>query len=163
MASRGVNSASNDQAPEPGFVPSQDFFNPPEYRGQSLRRWWEMVDATYREGMSRLIAYERSRGNEAWADAAQAHLAGQDQAAQVASPFAPRRIDPAFIKELLRPTDRPEEPITTGVPFGPGAMALRMPGEDDARYRVRVASALMSSPGATAAVQELARRLMEGR
>lgn len=173
-APKGVNAASNDQAPE-GYIPSQDFFNPPEYHGGPLKNYWREVDRSYREGMRRVAQYEAARGNTALASAIEAHLAGRDTGAGPVQPAGtnptgleqggtgPMRIDPELISEILRPSDRPDEPITTGLPFGPGPSFVRQPQEPEDRFRQRVAAALMSSPTATPEVITFARRLAEGR
>jgi hypothetical protein len=63
---------------------------------------------------------------------------------------------------LMGPSQRPNEPITTGLPFGDGSAFLRMPGEDDTRFRSRVVQALLGSPSADAAVKAFALRMQRG-
>ena len=72
-------------------------------------------------------------------------------------------ITPELVQQILRPTDRPDEPITTGLPFGPGANFLRLPNETDDRYRSRIASSLAHAGFVTGAVVTFAQRLAEGR
>jgi hypothetical protein len=46
---------------------------------------------------------------------------------------------------LFAPTDRPDEPITHGAPFGAGANFVALPYEDEFAFRRRVADELESS------------------
>src|SRR5687767_9493690 len=62
---------------------------------------------------------------------------------------------------IFGPTDRPDEPITEGVPFGPGAVGIRGANETDRQFLMRVASTL-NTPGAPAAVQRFAGRVARG-
>lgn len=46
---------------------------------------------------------------------------------------------------VFAPSDRPDEPITHGAPFGPGANFVALPYEDEFAFRRRVADELESS------------------
>jgi len=70
--------------------------------------------------------------------------------------------NPDIRSQILRPTDRPNEPITTGLPFGPGANFVNQPGETDARFRERVASGIETGPVTTPAVKAFAERIRKG-
>jgi hypothetical protein len=49
---------------------------------------------------------------------------------------------------LLGPTDRPDEPLTAGVGFGPGADATRFAVESDGELLGRVAERIIADPAA---------------
>lgn len=79
------------------------------------------------------------------------------------SPGAPSILsDPEIRQQIFRPTDRPDEPVTAGMPFGPGPNTPRTYREDDARRRDRVAREIESSPTATDAVRKFAQRIRAG-
>jgi hypothetical protein len=76
-------------------------------------------------------------------------------------PPSPEMSMDAFI---AGPTQRPNEPLTAGVPFGPGPTFTRYSGESDAQFRSRVGTSIMQQ-GALAAdpnMRSFALRLMEG-
>lgn len=50
--------------------------------------------------------------------------------------------DPA----LFGPSDRPNEPITSGAPFGPGPAFVPTPQEDSRTFMLRVADSLSQTP-----------------
>lgn len=50
-----------------------------------------------------------------------------------------------FDEVLFAPTERPDEPITAGVDFGPGPPALRRPAETERSYMLRLAEVLERS------------------
>ncbi len=82
----------------------------------------------------------------------------KEQPPPASAPVAP----PAFVlaeespggdpyeEALFAPSDRPDEPITAGVPFGPGPSFSRLPVETERAFAVRVARILEDSPGADA-------------
>ncbi len=57
-------------------------------------------------------------------------------------------LNDGYDTALFAPTDRPNEPVTAGVPFGPGSNFVPQPFEDDRTFMLRVASDLKASPGA---------------
>jgi hypothetical protein len=63
---------------------------------------------------------------------------------------------------VLSPTDRPNEPITAGVPFGPGADGVTNAGDDPNVFRQRVMDQLATQPGASKEVRALAKRMQAG-
>lgn len=63
---------------------------------------------------------------------------------------------------LFAPTERPDEPLTAGVEFGPGPLTVPFPGETERDFRLRVADSLSSSPSATPSVRAFADRLLRG-
>jgi len=48
---------------------------------------------------------------------------------------------------LFGPSQRPDEPITEGAPFGPGSNFVPSPFEDDRAFMLRVADEIERSPG----------------
>jgi hypothetical protein len=52
-----------------------------------------------------------------------------------------------YDQALFAPTQRPDEPITHGAPFGPGANFVQAPSEDNRTFALRVAGQLASDPG----------------
>ena len=70
-----------------------------------------MSDTAYNEGPAMMAARGQTYGK-----------AGQQMAAQRAVPMRkpPTETRPAPLTPLLAPTQRPDEPITAGAPFGPG-------------------------------------------
>lgn len=155
-----VDEGVRDQAPDDGFRESADFFNPPDpatFKGNT-KAWFNRVHNAYLEGLGRIADVEAAGGNEQFAQAARSFIEGN----AAASPGTIRQIDPELASEILRPTDRPDEPFTTGLPFGPGANTLRLPNETDDRYRARIAGSLLRAGFATGAVVTFARRLAEG-
>lgn len=81
---------------------------------------------------------------------------GED--AQEPEDYQPQSPDEQF---LLSPTDRPEEPMTTGVGFGPGADFTRFAYEDDQDVLRSVAVDLANSdsPELRAYAERVARGL----
>lgn len=63
---------------------------------------------------------------------------------------------------ITGPTSRPNEPVTTGLPFGDGASFIQMPGEDESRFRSRVVQSLLNSPSTTPEVKAFALRMQKG-
>lgn len=157
-----VNSGVNDQAPDDGYQESADFFNPPDpstFKGNT-KAWFNRVHQAYLEGLGQIAEVESAPGgNQQFADAANAYIAGDT----AASPGTVRAIDPSLSGAILRPSDRPDEPFTTGLPFGPGANTLRLPNETDDRYRARISGSLIRAGFATGVVVTFARRLAEGK
>ena len=75
--------------------------------------------------------------------------------------FQPVDDDEAF---LFSPTDRPDEPITAGLPFGDGPnmpiSAIR--GETKQDFALRVANELTALGGSVKGVQQFADRIAKG-
>jgi hypothetical protein len=65
-------------------------------------------------------------------------------------------LNDGYDRALFGPSQRPDEPITTGVPFGPGANYRPKPFEDDRSFVLRVADELENSPDATALASYIA-------
>lgn len=63
---------------------------------------------------------------------------------------------------LFAPTERPNEPLTAGAPFGQGANFVPRPYETPRAFKLRVADTLSSSPGAGPEVQRLIERIRRG-
>lgn len=61
---------------------------------------------------------------------------------------------------LYGPTDRPNEPITAGVPFGPGPDTLPSPTDDQVVRQV--AEQALNDPRAPKELKRFAQRVMEG-
>ena len=67
-------------------------------------------------------------------------------------PFAPRTLGTTLAEEedisggyddvLFGPSDRPNEPLTHGAPFGPGSNFVPLPYEDEYAFRRRIADEL---------------------
>jgi hypothetical protein len=70
-------------------------------------------------------------------------------------------ISGGFDNLLFAPTDRPNEPITHGAPFGPGANFIPEPGEDDRTFMLRVAGQLQQQPS-TPRVQQYIAAIQRG-
>jgi hypothetical protein len=63
------------------------------------------------------------------------------------NPLAPPPpLTDGYDEALFAPTDRPDEPITAGVPFGPGPGITRLPSETDRAFALRVADLLEQRP-----------------
>jgi hypothetical protein len=63
---------------------------------------------------------------------------------------------------LFGPSDRPDEPITAGVPVGPGPDVTRRLYETDEQFLGRVARTLVSAPGADRSLQAFAKKVERG-
>lgn len=63
---------------------------------------------------------------------------------------------------LFRGTDAPDEPLTHGSPFGPGASFVRGSQETDRQFIERAAETVANSPGATSRVRAFAARVARG-
>jgi len=73
---------------------------------------------------------------------------GKQEQAQRALPLSRTSIPPGSLTPLAAPTERPNEPVTTGLPSGPGAgpEALMAGGPaDDALWELRALAALAPS------------------
>lgn len=83
-------------------------------------------------------------------------------------PVVPQEMPPmqgditGFDDILFGPTDRPEEPITAGAPFGPGPSFPRHGFESDEEFMARVANELAQSPAASSYVKAFAARVLRG-
>ncbi len=73
----------------------------------------------------------------------------------VEAPGAPGPMDDL----IYRPTDRPDEPITSGAPFGPGS-AERPNAPDVKAGRRAIYQQLLTSPSSTPRTKALAARMM---
>lgn len=82
--------------------------------------------------------------------------AASQQPAQTSDPFG------GWGDVITGPSQRPNEPVTAGLPFGDGSSFVRMQGEDDKRFRSRVVQALLSSPSVPADVRAFALRMERG-
>ena len=88
---------------------------------------------------------------------------GEAQAANQATQGMPSGLQEAADEFLFaRPTDRPDEPVTHGMPFGQGASYVQYTREDERSMRERVANQLASSPSADADVLRFAERMKRG-
>lgn len=63
---------------------------------------------------------------------------------------------------LFGPSDRPQEPITHGAGFGPGANFTTRGPETDKDFMARAAVELANAPGASARVRAFAARVARG-
>jgi hypothetical protein len=63
---------------------------------------------------------------------------------------------------LFAPTDRPGEPLTEGMPFGPGSSFVPRPGESEEEFIERIATAIDASPTATAGAKDWIKRHQAG-
>lgn len=64
--------------------------------------------------------------------------------------------------ELFGPSRRPNEPVTHGAPFGPGADFTPLPQETDRAFMLRVADDLTQSPAATNQTKKYLARIRLG-
>jgi len=88
---------------------------------------------------------------------------GEAQAANQATKGMPAGLQDAADEFVFnRPTDRPDEPVTHGMPFGPGASYVQQGKEDERSMRDRVANQLAASPSADADVLRFAERMRRG-
>ena len=74
-------------------------------------------------------------------------------------PYAPSGDEEEF---LYAQTDRPEEPLTQGVPVGPGAPTTRHAYVSDEDLAVRVARQASADPAAPKSIRKWAARALEG-
>lgn len=87
------------------------------------------------------------------AGAIPARPAPQPQARQVSAqpPSEPVQLtddlNDGYDAVLFGPSQRPDEPITEGAPFGPGSNFVPRPFEDDRAFMLRVADEIERSPG----------------
>jgi hypothetical protein len=58
-------------------------------------------------------------------------MAGAPPPQAFAAPAAPRGPDPGSFGDFLRPTERPDEPVTAGAPVGPGPGPEALPPTGD--------------------------------
>lgn len=59
-------------------------------------------------------------------------------------------LNDGYDEKLFAPTERPDEPITAGAPFGPGPTFVPLPQETTRSFAIRVAQMLEESPQADA-------------
>ena len=62
----------------------------------------------------------------------------------------------------LSPTDRPNEPVTAGMPFGLGPGVVNDPQDNDQQLVQRVALQATADPRAPAVLKQFAKRVAEG-
>lgn len=82
-----------------------------------------------------------------------------DAADQGPPEFTPQTPEEKF---LFGPTDRPNEPITHGAPFGPGASYAPSAYESDDALIQRVAQQIGTTPGAAPELRAFAARVARG-
>ena len=76
--------------------------------------------------------------------------------------YTPIHPDPEIDQLLLRPTDRPNEPLTHGANFGPGQNGLTVQNPSDTTgMRAQLARTLIET-GTTQGERELAQRISGG-
>jgi hypothetical protein len=63
---------------------------------------------------------------------------------------------------IFGPSERPDEPLTQGAPFGQGSDFLRMSYESDDQFTRRIASQIVAAPSSPGEARGFARRLLEG-
>lgn len=63
---------------------------------------------------------------------------------------------------LFSATDHPQEPITTGASFGPGANTLRGGPQSDSEFLTRAVAKIAASPSASPRVKSFAARVARG-
>lgn len=65
-------------------------------------------------------------------------------------------------EKLFSPTDRPDEPLTQGSPWGPGANYKKMPAESDEDFLTRVVETMATSEFSTPRTRMMAARRLRG-
>jgi hypothetical protein len=63
---------------------------------------------------------------------------------------------------LYSPTDRPQEPATAGLPYGPGANGIPQMPESDGDLVHRVAAVAVNDPAAPSEMKAFAQRALKG-
>ena len=63
---------------------------------------------------------------------------------------------------LFAPSDRPKEPFSQGLPFGPGASVVPGAGETDDQLVQRVANEALKDPAAPKQLKDFANRALNG-
>ena len=87
---------------------------------------------------------------------------GQNQQANAQTPAVSGLEEGAQKFIFDTPTARPDEPVTTGQPFGPGASYVQLAHETATTYRERVANSLLSSPSSDPDVKRFAEKILRG-
>lgn len=109
-------------------------------------------------GRTPTAQFERGDNNLAYGEAGAANsLVGLAAPVREPEPYAPAGDEEEF---LYSQTERPAEPMTTGVPVGPGADFTRHAIEDEDTFRQRVAGQLATS--STREARALGERLRQG-
>jgi hypothetical protein len=91
-----------------------------------------------------------------------------DQANELAGMFPTGQDQPDYVpaneaeKFLFGPTDRPNEPITAGAPFGAGPAAAPSAYESPDQLLSRVAQEIGGTPGAAPELRAFAARVARG-
>lgn len=62
---------------------------------------------------------------------------------------------------LFSGTDRPDEPVSAGAPWGAGPNFTKLPSEGDVEFRKRVANMLLNDPSTGAETKAMAYRMLE--
>jgi hypothetical protein len=63
---------------------------------------------------------------------------------------------------LYGPSDRPQEPFSHGLPYGPGAAFTPDQGEGDDQFVKRIASQALNDPAAPKQMKQFAQRALNG-
>src|SRR3954468_15903425 len=63
---------------------------------------------------------------------------------------------------IYGPSDRPQEPFSHGLPFGPGANFVPDQGEGDDAFVKRIASQALNDPAAPKQMKQFAQRALNG-
>lgn len=110
----------------------------PHGQGAALRRLAGTVDAGARPGQPVVPVGQPGRA----------------QPTPVGGPAAELEEEPdvtgGYDEAVFAPTERPDEPITHGAPFGAGASFVMLPYEDERAFMLRIADQLEGSTRATA-------------
>lgn len=91
------------------------------------------------------VAQPRTSGDRQYGD-------GVSKAAVAATPNAPRPnvVPPGAFGPLTAPTSRPDEPVTAGLPIGPGpgpdSLGMGAAPADDSLWELRALAARMANP-----------------
>lgn len=104
--------------------------------------------------------FKRGDNNLAYGEASAANsLMGLVATGPGPDEFVPSGEEEEFVYSQ---TDRPEEPVTAGVPFGPGAVGTPHAVQSDAELAQQVARRIAADPGAPKSLKAFARRAIEG-
>jgi hypothetical protein len=76
------------------------------------------------------------------------------------APTGEGELNEGFDEALFAPSGRPDEPITEGMPFGPGSSFRQQPDEDDRSFMLRVAADLEAS--GSSALSPFIRKIRRG-
>lgn len=110
-------------------------------------------------GRTPTAQYERGDSLAYGQASAANQLAGLAAPVREPEPYAPTGDEEEF---LYSQTDRPAEPLTQGVPAGPGADFTRHAIETDDDFKHRVAASILSRPGVSRETKAWATRAAAG-